>query len=273
MRNKSRHKYDIHGNKYWNLIKNGEHYSHIRYQLRTFDMIFFRGQELISSIISYTQKKIHGKGACLFTHVGMVICARDLPVYSPLYHPSKIYIFESTQSGSVGDGSYNLNNRSKLGVQLRDLDSVAETYDSNPKSLMAWAPLIDGYRPLMDTKTSEKLLSIIRKYNGIRYDCSIIDLASAMFKIFRPIRYIARKIRKYCNDWQFCSELCCNILREFDIISKDINPENVLPCDFLENPLNRGKTFDKDNQIPLIYYKPQIFTTHCDIVNSSSVVM
>jgi hypothetical protein len=253
-------KYDIKGNNYWNIVKNGEPYSNIRQYLNTFDMIFFRGSEGVSDIISKIQKKLNGKGVPDYTHVGLIIRASDFPQDSSYYDANKIYVFESTQSGSLGDGTPNINFESKLGVQLRDFDKVVETYDNHPKSKLAWAPMLTLYRPIFNLENSELLLRIVRKYEGIRYDVSVIDLFSAVYKPLRPLRRLVRKFRKYANDWQFCSELCCNVYKDFGILNETINAENVLPCDFMENLENRGTTYDKDNKIPVLFHSIIPFT-------------
>lgn len=257
---KKHKKHNITGNKYWNIVKSGEPYYNIRPYLKTFDMIFFRGAEGVSNLISKMQKKLNGKSMPDYTHVGLIIRGENFPLESSFYDPTKIYIFESTQSGSLGDGTPNIYYESKLGVQLRDFDKVVETYDSHPKSKLAWAPLLDVYRPVFNHHNSELLLRVIRKYDGIKYDVSLIDLFSAVYKPLRPLRSVVRKIRKYANDWQFCSELCCNIYKEFGIIGENVNAENVLPCDFMENSETPGFTYDKDHQIPVLFHYILPFT-------------
>jgi len=246
--------------------------------MKTFDIIFFRGAEGVSSFISWIQKKLHGNGAQRFTHVGMIIRGEDFPFGSPFYAPDKIYVFESTQSGSLGDGTENVHFKSILGVQLRNLDRVAETYDAGPNSKMAWGKMREEIRPPPTMKRAELLLIMIRKYQGLRYDASFIDLTASLFKFMRGIRSVKNSIMSCgsCNqkNWIFCSELVANIYKDFNLLPVFVNPENVLPCDFLENPWNPGKTFDgeklEEERVPLLFEfgGPVLFTTYHNIIVS-----
>jgi len=289
--NKDDDSFAISGQKHWNISKTGVAYSRIRNQMETFDMIFFRGSEPVSNFISWLQKKLHHNQdvAGSFTHVGMIIKGDHFPWCSPYYAPGKIYVFESTQSGLLGDGSFDVNSKSHLGVQLRDLDKVAETYDSTPNSKMAWGKMRQELRPNV-LNCQLQLMKMMRKYNGLRYDASFIDLTSALWPFMRGIRRFKNHIFDKCcclfpglnqKNWIFCSELVAHIYRDFGILSQHVNPENVLPCDFLENPQNAGKTFDEDNDdstkkknakkhkttthlsaVPLLFESPPIlFTT------------
>jgi hypothetical protein len=239
------------------MIKTGESYYKIRGMLKTGDIIFFRGNEFVSNLISKLEKKICGNGD--FTHVGMVIMCTSFPEGHPYYNTNGIpYVIESTQSGYLGDGAYNLNGDSFLGVQVRNLDIVMEKYDSNPKTAIAWGKLqhnIDG-----------DISHIIRKYDGIRYNINIVDLLAASFK---PLR-ILRKFFKFARKWKFCSEVVTDLYKEFGILNNNVTSYNVLPCDFL--PKENNTTFDTDGEIPILFTEIINITIHNKYIDPTVII-
>jgi hypothetical protein len=107
----------VRGVQFHDLRKGGEAYARIRPHLRTLDLLLFRGAELVSSAISHMQERMLGNGAGRFTHVGVVILGRDFPVGFPYHDRHKVYVFESTQGGSLGDGA-------------NDVDTVKQMMDT-----------------------------------------------------------------------------------------------------------------------------------------------
>ena len=245
------------GAKFWNLEKPGVCYQKIRSKMKTLDLIMFRGTDFVSDFISRLQEYVLGEGAGEYTHVGVVFLGRDFPEFSPYHNQNAIYVFESTQGGySIGDGVCDLNGQSRLGVQLRCLDKLAEIYDSHPNSKMGWCRL------KQDVKIDPKfLLNVFRRYNELDYDLSIIDLLAAAFPLFRPLRSHCFEIFQDQESWQFCSELAANIYKDFGILDEDLVADDVLPADFAETFPGSGRTFDRDEAIPVLFEPAVLFTT------------
>ena len=61
----------------------------------------------------------------LWTHVGMVITSDLLNFKNSV--PGKLYVWESTMSGSLADGvNDTITNAGKFGVQIRSLEMLTE---------------------------------------------------------------------------------------------------------------------------------------------------
>lgn len=262
------------------LIKDGVYYKQIIDTLKTFDMIGFRGGEMVSDVISFIQDSLLKNKNYDYTHVGICIKGNSFPTDHKYFSESNTYIFESTQSGSIADGVNNVDGKSFLGVQLRNFSDVIEAYDKDKKTKICICRLID-----YPEKTPKEIAEIVDRYNGAMYDFSPLDLTSAAFRCLRPLRNIVNKICKCRNRMLFCSELVANIYKDAGILPKDINPENVLPLDFFTNPIDiediddnfveriiqlinsereerrtTNKTMDADNAIPIILCRPIVIT-------------
>lgn len=261
------------------MSKPGESYNTIKALMRTFDLLLFKGPDIISGAISKIQKLDIGTRAPDFTHVGCVILGSDLMPLARVEEqnwlkPDSIYVFESTMSGKLTDGVTDVTDHARFGVQLRPLDEVVELYDAPERSRLAWAPLKKEIRDKVDSKLAR---FEYEKYKGLRYDASAVDLAAAVnFCGARCLRdcFLFQKLRDFCccccsekrfdyspasdkrdNDpskWQFCSELVANIYKDIGIFPENIKADNVIPCDFICDPDNPGSTFDADKQVPMV---------------------
>ena len=213
-------------------------YYDIRPELKTGDVIFFYGADAVSSTICKIERIVCNNHQGEWSHIGMVIMSTSFPIGHPYrlcgvgsgYDYAVIpYIFELTQSGLLTDGVLNVDGFSFLGVQLRRLDDVADKYNKLPNTRMAW-----GRLTVPIGVTQDQMLKTIRGYDGIRYDLNFLDLFACAYK---KLRWIRNLVKYFCcksvDSWQFCSELVANLYIEFGILSPNINPENVLPCDFL----------------------------------------
>mgnify|MGYP002351034239 FL=1 len=79
-------------------------YKDISNKIKPFDLIAFRGGDIISDLISIVEKYHLGIGD--FSHLGMIVTSDILPYYiinnEKIYlDPKKIYIFESTISYDI----------------------------------------------------------------------------------------------------------------------------------------------------------------------------
>ncbi len=248
------------------LVKNGAAYKDIRPHLETFDMIAFRGGEIVSDAISRLEEVIGGEGAGVYTHVGVVLRGDIFPE-DHKYHRSgreEVYVWESTQSGRLGDGALDVEGKSFLGVQLRVLDEVVEAYDVHPKTFLAWCSMLPKFRP---SPTSEEFITIFNYYNGIPYDFNCINLLATAISWLRPLRCCFSCYTKP----QFCSELVANLYKSLGTLSPEVDARNVLPSDYFSNfAHSKGGhiTFDKDEEIPVLFSPAVPFTLFPDKKNS-----
>lgn len=213
--------------------KEGIDYKLIRPLLKSFDMIAFRGSEIVSDTISEVESFERGKGKGKYTHVGLIILGNLFPQTSNLYNPNAIYIFEATMSGNLNGGVLNVNGQTFLGTQLRDFDKVVESVSNNKKAYMAWCKLKHDHCPSI---TPDQWMNIFNKYDGARFDVNCIDLLASAIKCFRFLRKLC--CCKHKKPWMFCSELVTNIYQDLNIISNDIDARNVIPCDFVYHTNN-----------------------------------
>jgi hypothetical protein len=229
----------------------------------------FRGGDLVSDVISGVEKaSVHDKRGGDYTHVGMAVWSDDL-----LGGQKRLLVLESTMSGSLADGVTDIDGHAHLGVQLRDLEAVVNGYDTNPKTHIAWLPLQE------DRKSAVKkgqLAASYDKYKGIFYDASVIDLAAAAVPMLRPVRDCSmlscvrdKMCACFCcclpkslgvtpqeSKWLFCSELVANVYRDMGILPGNVDPKDVLPCDFLPSSAGSGNTYgtmDADKKVPWLF--------------------
>lgn len=210
---------------YWEDIKD---------KVQPFDLIAFRGGEVVSDIISLLEKNELGVGD--FTHVGMVVTSDILTHY---YKDKKIeltadevaddddgvdnvtsittrrklrvkegeiYVFESTMShgiiGLIQEVPDVTTGKGCFGVQLRNLKKVIPAYITSQKTKVAWCPLLNNpYNVVNNRKLLAKTFTeFFNSYEGRSYELDPIALLSSMYPVLRPLRYcrdmICKKIIK-----------------------------------------------------------------------------
>lgn len=249
------------------IIKEGIPYNDIRNSLNSLDLICFRGGNSIADFITYLEKiqgskklryklwkkkKIHIP-ADAFSHLGIIVKSDILD--DPRLKPNTPYIFESTMSGFLTDGVYNIEGEVFLGVQLRNFDDVMRGYDSVIDSKIAVARLD---RSLFDEADNNDIKNsfteIFNKYNHIPYDLNPVSLLSSILKPVRYLRCIAETTTS-STDWLFCSELVAIVYQELGLIPETINTRDVIPMDFLG--------YDADtNGVPCIVEPPEYITIY-----------
>lgn len=220
-------------------IKRGELYSNIKDKLRSFDIILFKGVDLISKVIESLQKrgnKIPEAGD--FSHIG--ICLRyDILKYIYPNHPkiteNCCMIWESTMSGKLSLDVYDINGRTVFGTQLRDFDELIIKYDDSDSSAIAIGSLIDN--PITHSNIEETGIlfkTIFEKYNNKQYDANIVSLISVLFPIYRSC---SRTLEYILNteEWLFCSELVAIVFKELHIYPDNVDPKTVCPRDIAYN--------------------------------------
>lgn len=265
--------------------KPGVPYSVIKGGMLTLDLLLFKGSDIVSKTIVRVESMQCGVES-RYSHVGICVRGEDLcpPVAGSgeeaWLKPDKLYIFETTMSGALGEGVCDVNGKAHLGVQMRSLDDVVEAYDANPDVELAWCPLRESVRP-GDKAVSKIIRNVYQKYNGMDYDASVIDLAGAAgIKVARDLRDnpVLSKLRDFfctclcclccrkdraaaahASEWLFCSELVAAIYKYAGILPESVNPADVMPQDFCPNPSDPSKTCDADGAVPQIFDKLVVF--------------
>lgn len=235
-------------------------FSDIKDKIHPFDIIAFRGGDIVSDVISTLES--HKVGAGAFTHIGMVVTSDILDHWiinesnSPL-EPDRLYIFESTFSFNIkgiSEGPPNLiTGKGKLGVQLRDLEAIIPYYITNENTKIAWCHLNNN--PFDDIENQDLLCkqftNFFLNYEDRLYELNLESLLAALFPCLRSIRKfkdnvftaVYKSLYKLgiSNQnvgpagWQFCSELIANVYQTIGVIPNSFNPQDVLPVDFFGN--------------------------------------
>lgn len=256
---------------------------------RTFDLVFFRGSDVISKGIQRMQMcAARGVGCCrgggdgggdgdgeggarerpaprvVYSHVGMVIEGRHVPAeLLGGFSPNELVVLESVKGGPTNDGVPNIAGQSFFGVQLRSLRALAlaRTRTGGRNGTMAWAPLTvwanDGHVACLRKLLLEEV--------GRRYEFSCVHLIASLLKCCRPCR---RAQRRHCcpsgaRDWRFCSELVAHVLKEVGLLCTPVNPHDVVPMDFVPRACladARGgswTTWDVDQRVPRLCRMPR----------------
>lgn len=246
-------------------------YDSVKDAMRTFDLLLFKGSDLVSkAILEIETHQTHGEAQ--FSHAGTCVqgvhlmpCVRESE--RTWLKEDGVYLFESTMSGKLSDGVPDVEGRSGLRVQLRDMRAVVAAY----KGKVAWCPLKVEVRPDAES-TPAATRAAYEKYIGLPYDASVVDMAAvalgpvrwlrdcSLFRCARDRLCCSRLCCRCCckadnastSQWQFCSELVCNVYRDVGIVSTKVNPQDVMPVDFVPKPGGR-ETFDADGQVPVLF--------------------
>jgi len=201
------------------------------------DLIFFKGADLISKTVLLAEAINSGNSS--FSHVGIVVNKELLNL--DLMEPDLLYILEST----VSDGKVlDINEKRVIGVQIRPLQEVVNSYKAESDCSVAYVKL--KHNPFITNR--EQTISIFRQtyknYSNSFYNMNILHLLSSVFPCLRKPRQVFDKIVHFGlttitnnnyfdrHRWVFCSELIAIIYLDLGIIS-NINPETVIPTDFL----------------------------------------
>lgn len=230
------------------IVKEGYLYSDLRKHIKPLDLILFKGGDFVSDLIRLIEYVDLGKNwSDGYTHSGMIVTKELLN--DDRLEEGTLYIWESTISGKLGSGVYNIDGKSFLGVQLRKFDDVIGPYDEPNNTCVSWCQLNNS--PWDDeTKREElkaKFKETFEQYNGIRYDLNFFSLFSSFFNRLRPLRKVVEKIL-HTEKWLFCSEHVALVYKQLGILPEGVNEKNVLPVDFISG-------IDEDKEIPKNFVK------------------
>ena len=224
-----------------NIIENSNYKTlqELQNEIKTFDLICFKDNDLISKTISKVQKIAFGNGD--WTHVGIVIKTDILDFKNG--KKNKIYVWESTISGYFGDTVLPENaNRGKFGIQIRDFNILLNKYIKNNKTKIGWCKLINN--PLdrrdIDTdisyqkriyKIKKRIKKFYIKHGDNTYDYKILSFAKTIFPFISKNKYLNKLF--HTKNLYFCSEMVTTIYKLIKIIDKSIDPENIAPIELL----------------------------------------
>lgn len=246
-------------------------YNGIKGEIEPLDLLLFRGEDFVSKTIRFLEKAVLGNGS--FSHVGIVV-TRELMPWLKMLKPGEKYVWESTMSiplgGMVEDVPDIESGKGKFGVQIRFLEDVIDSYTNDETgALVAWVPLKDNpWLHKSNHKDIKRKVKKLHKKVGCRtYELNFLELVASLFP---PLR-IFRKKTEWVEDigfgilrsfdlvegegdsesgdaFYFCSELVAYIYQKLGIISESINPNEVVPMDFLG--------YDRDEMREIIEVDP-----------------
>lgn len=209
-------------------------------RVRPLDLVMFSGNNLFSKTIQMVEKKKYGIGN--ISHIGLII-HRDLFPDIKQMKEDKFYIWESTSSkcrvlktNKIKD----IFNKSRFGVQIRDLESVIACYMQSGGRVF-WGKIKNNPTKNADQELEwikDKMNDILKVYGKSSYNLSLIDLGASVYPWLRPLRkfkhFLDKKLNRTKNKPSplFCSEFIAIIYLELGII-ENIDPRNIVPVDFL----------------------------------------
>ena len=233
------------------LEKPGVAWSEIRSQLKTLDMIQFRGWDWVSRGMIRFERRALGADGARFTHGALVLRGSDFPKTSRFYDDTKLYAFECTDPKE--DDVVTEDGRKFQGVQLRDLDAVVANYDCSEVTELAWMRMHDRVRPNVDP---EELERVVEHYLDRKFEWNPLYLLGALYEGLRPWRGLYGRARS--SEKLFCSQHTALVLQDLGVLDPDVNPLDVLPSDF-RSP-DQMETLDKDEEIPVLFDEVKTFT-------------
>lgn len=224
--------------------------------IRPLDLILFRGSEFISTTIRFLEKLEVDNGD--WSHCGLVVTSDLVPTIKNA-KPGKLYVWESTLSGELNDGIYDVeSNATVFGVQIRSLDKLVIEYNKRDRKI-AWSKLENNpydrkkhedetaYKARFE-KLQKLLCDLHLKYQNSMYEINPLRLLAALFPCVRSYR---NKIG-LGKDLMFCSELVATVYCDIGVLDpQKVDPENVLPVDFISD--DKDEEFKPINRLPPIY--------------------
>lgn len=228
--------------------------------IQPLDLIFFKGVDWISKLVSLGEK--YGDGDASYTHVGMVINTRVLATI-PEMEAGVLYLWESTVSTSASDPTDIETGKRRYGVQIRRLDEVIKSYDNAPQIKIVVGKIKDNPWLRREKESEEDHLqrqrfirhemAKLHEYFGRRtYSLGLYGPLAAVFPRLRTMRDDIDKViigaysifttlakQKDVTGpppagmagWLFCSELVALILKNIHVLPSVINPEDITPVD------------------------------------------
>lgn len=264
------------------------------------DGAFFRGDDLVSNFIGRVQKRKFKVPYDAPSHCGLIVtyelfraCYTPDPFaryadlvklqkespHLPLVpeevkylEPGRLYVLESTESGSVSDGVYSVMGEPKFGPQIRDLEKVAKAYTGpKRKSTVKLAPAVGNVwrysltlphveRDRLQQRVSELFVRCFLDHRDDKYQsnvcCVAASTSSCLLKIFDCWTSMCCKCGSN-EDRTFCSELVAHIFRGIHMCPPDVLPMSVAPVELL----GAGKVFGGSLFFTPVNYQSKSFVS------------
>jgi hypothetical protein len=227
------------------------------------DIIFFKGTDFSSKVISEVQKcsflcsekKVKKstsyklKPEEIYTHVGILVNFELLPSIHQLL-PNVWYVLESTVNLSKRDGPKDVvTGDRRFGVQIRELDLLMNQYHGK----VYWGKLKNNpYNSDTFSQLSVKrhMNDVYEKYINAKYEVNMIDMCAAAFSCCRGPRNVLNELiidghlllsnfgiktkitdKNDPNNMVYCSQLVAIILNKLGYLPMTIDTRNYLPTD------------------------------------------
>lgn len=208
-----------------------ENYHILKDEMKSFDILMFRGSDIISDTIAEIQKSNS------FTHIGLIINSNVLPEFS--LKPDRLYILESTYSYEI-PGMNNgppdfLTGERFFGVQIRDLEDICKSYIHNEKTQIAWYAL-------QNSPSIKNFGSTFKQYHKrpfLNYNILPIDYKNISPELMIMAKSImtASLLQTVLNSSFSCVGLVISLYSELKILTTPINKSIIYPMDLLNELL------------------------------------
>lgn len=210
------------------MLQRGEYITSKNYnihkdEMKSFDLLLFRGNDVISDAIANIQ--CNDK----FTHVGLVIHPSLLPDYN--LDDNKLYVLESTFShkivGMNNGPPDSLTGEDFFGVQLRDFEAVCNSYIINDKTKIMWMPL-------SSTPQVTNFSQIFSRYHQRPFlSNNILDFTQITPELILMAKSILTKtlLNTILQSSFSCVNLVTSIYNDLGIIHTDV--AILYPCEIL----------------------------------------
>ena len=224
------------------------------HELKPLDLGLVDGAGVVSSFIKGLEKLCLGVGT--FSHMFMVVDRTILNL--PELVPGKLYTLEITMSGILNDGVKDIEGKSHLGVQVRDLTEVCKAQIKMGSKIyfskLSNSPYRDGYVwrysnfNLIQTyrdNLAKAMLNIYQTYKGMGYNFNVKSL------IFKPFFGFKKQVN---DEGVFCSELVAIIYSRLGI-SNVAEPRDIVPATILAKAATNLSFIDCFERPMKLYYK------------------
>jgi len=200
-------------------------YEDVKEQIKPFDVVLFRSNDLVSTLISNVQKMTTGHGC--FTHAALIVMGEF--VGRPELG-DRLLTLEITLGGKLNDGVTDIDGKVFLGVQLRYFDEVIKHSEK-----VGWLKLrrnpIEYYDQVEIKELKQKCTEVFNEISGDPYVRNICILLRASIGNSPYTKY--KKDKKGIRNRFFCSELVAYVLKKIGVLDDRVNCKNVLPVDFI----------------------------------------
>lgn len=238
-------------------------YKENKEQLKPLDLLLFKGSEIVSSSIRFLENlEVNNND---WSHCGLVINTSILPTIKN-GKIGKLYVWESTLSGSLNDNIYDTEGKTVFGVQIRSLDKVVKAYNKKNRTI-GWAKLKNNPYLKQKNETSNEykkrfkklqkaMIKIHKKLHHEPYETNLITLAASLFRWLRPVRNYIEKHTNFGKNTMFCSELVASIYCDIAVLNrKEVDPQDIIPVEFCllsKKVIKKYSEFQPVNELPPI---------------------